>query len=123
MNSKGLIPIIDPIKKRLLKLSTKEPISFLEKRLKEMMKYPFSKPGYKIEFYKDNKIFCMDVYTCPVYDFYKQFGKEEMILFRRTWCTFDYTAAEHVVEGGKYERKHTLSDGDKVCDMRWYIKK
>ena len=60
---------------------------------------------------------------CPVYDFYKQFGQEEMTLFRKTWCTFDYTSAEYAAEGGKYQRKHTLSDGDEVCDMRWFINK
>ena len=54
-------------------------------------------------------------------DFYKQFGKEEMTLFRKTWCTYDYAAAEHLVEGGKYQRKHTLSDADELCDMRWSI--
>ena len=48
---------------------------------------------------------------------------EEMTLFRKTWCTFDYTSAEYAVEGGKYQRKHTLSDGDEVCDMRWFINK
>ncbi len=122
VNSKGLIPIIDPLRKKLLKLSTKDPMAYLEKRLNQAMKYPYSKPGYKIEFYKDNQIYCMDIYTCPVYDFFKQFGNEEMTLFKKTWCTFDYTSAEHIVEGCKYERKHTLSDGDKVCDMRWSIK-
>jgi hypothetical protein len=121
VNSKGLIPVIDPIRKRLLKLSTKDPVIILEKRLKGMMKYPYSKPDYKIDFSKKGKIFHMDIYTCPVYDFYKQFGDEEMELFRKTWCTFDYTAAEHVVQGGKYEREHTLADGDKVCAMRWSI--
>jgi len=122
VNAKGLIPIIDPLRKKFSKLTTKDPMAYLEKRLKAMMKYPYSKPGYKIEFYKDKNVYCMDIYSCPVFDFYKQFGQEEMTLFRRTWCTFDFTAAENVVEGGKYQRKHTLSDDDEVCDMRWFIK-
>ncbi|MFC1866179.1 L-2-amino-thiazoline-4-carboxylic acid hydrolase [Chloroflexota bacterium] len=121
--AKGLIPIIDPLRKKLSKLTTKDPVAYLEKRLKDMIKYPYSKPGYKIEFYKDKNVYCMDIYSCPVFDFYKQFGEEELALFRKTWCTFDYTAAEHVVEGGKHEREHTLSDGDAVCDMRWFINK
>jgi len=123
VNSKGLIPIIDPLRKKLHKLTTKDSMAYLEKRLKAMMKYPYSEPGYKIEFYKDKKVYCMDIYSCPVFDFYKQFGEEEVTLFRKTWCTFDYTSAEHLVEGGKYQRKHTLSDGDEVCDMRWSINK
>lgn len=97
VNSKGLIPIIDPVRKKLHKLTTKDPIAYLEKRLKAMMKYPYSEPGYKIEFYKDKNVYCMDIYSCPVFDFYKQFGEEEMALFRKTWCAFDYTSAEHLV--------------------------
>jgi hypothetical protein len=121
VNAKGLIPIIDPLRVKLAKLTAKDPMAFLEKRLKDGMKYPYSKPGYKIEFYRNENAYCMDIYSCPVYDFYRQFGQEEMTLFRKTWCTFDYSVAEHLVEGGKYQRKHTLSDGDKVCDMRWFI--
>lgn len=121
VNAKGLIPVIDPLRKKLQKLTTKDPMDYLEKRLKAMMKYPYGKPGYKIKFYREKDMFCMDIYSCPVYDFYKQFGQEEIAFFRKTWCTFDYTAAEHVIEGGRYQREHTLSDGDEVCDMRWFI--
>lgn len=123
LNAKGLIPIIDPLRNTLLRLTTKDPMTYLEKRLKSAMKYPYSKPGYKIDFYKEGNVYCMDIYSCPVYDFYTQFGIEEMTLFRRTHCTFDYTVGEHLVEGGKYQREHTLSDGDEVCDMRWSIEK
>ena len=121
VNAKGHTPIIDPLRKKLDKLTTKDPMAFLEKLLKGAMKYPYGEPGYKIEFYKDKNVYCMDIYSCPVFDFYKQFGQEEMTLFRKTWCTYDFTVAEHLVEGGKYQRKHTLSDGDEVCDMRWFI--
>lgn len=121
VNAKGVVPIIDPLRNKLHRLTTKDPMAYLEKRLKDGMKYPYSKPGYKIEFYKDKDVYCMDIYSCPVFDFYKQFGKEEMALFRKTWCTFDYALAENIVEGGKYQRKHTLSDGDEVCDMRYSI--
>jgi len=48
VNAKGLIPIIDPLRKKLHKLTTKDPMAYLEKRLKTVMKYPYSKPGYKI---------------------------------------------------------------------------
>lgn len=121
LNAKGHTPIYDPLRIKLARLTTKDPLEFLEKRLKDGMKYPYSKPGYSIKLYKDGNVHCMDIYTCPVYDFYKQFGQEEMALFRRTWCTYDYSAAELLVEGGQYLREHTLSDGDEVCDMRWFI--
>ncbi|MHA1904472.1 MAG: L-2-amino-thiazoline-4-carboxylic acid hydrolase [Candidatus Thorarchaeota archaeon] len=121
MNAKGLIPIYDPLRLRLAKLRTKDPMAFLGKRLEDGLKFPYSEPGYRAELYKDNDVYCMDFYSCAVYDFYKQFGEEEMNLFRRSWCTFDYSMAELLVEGGKYQREHTLSDGDEVCDMRWFI--
>jgi len=121
VNAKGLIPIIDPLRKRWMKLTTRDPLTYLGKRIKAMMKYPYSKPGYKIELYMDKGVYCMDIYSCPVFDFYRQFEEEEMTLFRRTWCTFDYASAEYAVEGGKYQREHTLSDGHDVCDMRWSI--
>lgn len=89
VNAKGHTPIIDPLRMKLAKLTTKDPMAFLEKRLRDAMKYPYGKPGYKIDFYKDKNVYCMDIYSCPVFDFYKQFGEEEMNLFRKTWCTFD----------------------------------
>lgn len=121
MNNQGIVPIIDPIRKKLLRIFQKDPLDIIDIRLRQMMKYPYCKPGYQSEYYKENQVICWDFYSCPMHDFYKQFGAEEMTLFRRTMCTFDYSVAEHGVEGGKYERKHCLSDGDKVCDMRWSV--
>lgn len=123
VNAKGTIPIIDRLRKKWWKMTTKDPTIILGKRIKAAMKYPYSEPAYKIKLYMDKNVYCMDIYSCPVFDFYKQFRQEEMALFRKTWCTFDYTAAEYAVEGGRYQRKHTLSDGDEVCDMRWFIEK
>jgi hypothetical protein len=123
VNAKGLIPVIDPLRKRLTKLRSKDSMSYLEKRLKSMLKYPYSEPGYKTELNQVDNVFHMDIYSCPVFEFYNQFGEEEMIFLQKTWCTFDYTAAENIIEGGKYQREHTLSEGDEVCDMRWFISK
>lgn len=121
VNAKGSIPIIDPLRKKWWRMTTRDPMIILGKRLKAATKYPYSEPGYRMKLYLDNNVYCMDIYSCPVFDFYKQFGQEEMTLFRRTWCTHDYAAAEYAVEGGKYRRQHTLSDGDGVCDMRWFV--
>jgi hypothetical protein len=123
MNTKGLVPIYDPLRLRLAKLRTKDPFDFLGKRLEDGLKFPYSEPGYKAELRKENDVYHMNFYSCAVHDFYKQFGQEEMTLFRRSWCTFDYSVAKLLVEGGKYQRGHTLSDGDDVCDMRWFIDK
>lgn len=121
VNMKGVVPIIDPLRLKLAKRRTKDPVAFLGKRLEDALKFPYSEPGYKTKLYKDRNVYHLDIYSCPVHDFYAQFGQEEMTFFRRTWCTYDYTVAEHLVEGGKYERDHTLSDGDEVCDMRYFI--
>lgn len=120
-NARGVIPIVDPLRMMVARLTTSDRLDFLEKRLKDGVRYPYSQPGYRIDLYKDEEVWCMDIYSCPVYDFYNQFGHEELALFRRTWCTFDFAVAEHLVDGGSYQRKHTLSDGDGVCDMRWSI--
>ncbi|MFW9995095.1 MAG: L-2-amino-thiazoline-4-carboxylic acid hydrolase [Candidatus Odinarchaeota archaeon] len=121
VNTKGIIPLVDPLKRKLARWRTRDPVAYLGKRLEDGLKSPFSEPGYKIKLYRDKDVYHEDIYSCPVYDFYAQFGQEEMTLFRKTWCTFDYAAAENLVEGGKYQREHTLSDGDDVCDMRWFI--
>lgn len=89
INNQGIIPIIDPIRNKWLTLSKIDPLAIIEKRLKQMMKYPYGKPGYQSELYKENQAICWDFYSCPILDFYKQFGGEEMTLFRRTMCTFD----------------------------------
>ena len=33
-----------------------------------MMMYPYSEPGYEIEFYEDKNVYRMDIYSCAVYD-------------------------------------------------------
>jgi ribosomal protein L17 len=109
------------LKKKLIALKTKDPMTRMGIFLDEMVKFPYSKPGYRIELYKEGDVYHMNSYTCPVYDFYKQFGNEELALFRKVFCTYDYSAAERLIEGGRYQREHTLSDGDDVCDMVWFI--
>ena len=123
LNGNGGIPIIYPLRRMWARLTTKDPVDFLGRYIREAMKFPYSEPGYKVKFYKEKDGYRTDFYSCPVYDFYKQFGGEEVSLFRKTWCTLDYAVAENLVEGGKYQRRHTLSDGDEVCDMRWYIER
>jgi len=63
----------------------------------------------------------VDFHRCPVHDYFRSQGEEELELFQKTWCTLDHPIAEAMVEGGRYERPHTLSHGDSVCDMRWLV--
>ncbi len=63
--------------------------------------------------------FVTNWYRCPIYDYFKAQGEEE--IFRKTWCFQDFSAAEAMADGGKYERPHLLSAGDEVCDMKWTV--
>ena len=109
------------LKRKLIALKTKDPIELMGKFLSDILKFPYGKPGYRAELHREGNVYHMNIYSCPVYDFYKQFGNEELTLFRKVFCTYDYAAAERLVEGGRHQREHTLSEGDDVCDMRWFI--
>lgn len=109
------------LKRKLIALKTKDPMERMGMFLGDMLKFPYGKPGYRSELYKEGNAYRMNFYSCPVYDFYKQFGHEELTLFKKVFCTYDYAAAERLMEGGRYQREHTLADGDEVCDMRWSI--
>ncbi|RDE11464.1 MAG: hypothetical protein C4K47_09820 [Candidatus Thorarchaeota archaeon] len=108
--------------KVFMRLSSKTPTDHLEKVLNWVMKTRVGPPGYRVNVHRENDVFHLDYSSCLVHDFYKQFGEEELQFFRRTWCTSDFATAEMLVDGGKCERAHTLSDGDGVCDMRWFVK-
>ena len=85
-------------------------------------KYRFCPPAYKVETRFENATFFMDFYRCPICDYFREQGEEELEFFRNTWCTFDWAAMEAMIEGPvRYERNQTLSAGDQVCDMRWKV--
>lgn len=109
------------LKKKLIALKTKDPLELMGKFLGDTLKFPYGKPGYRAELHKEGNVYHMNFYSCPLYDFYKQFGNEELTLFRKVFCTYDYAAAERLIEGGRYQREHTLSDGDEVCAQSWFI--
>lgn len=52
-----LIPIIDPLRLKLAKIMTKNPMAFLKKRLRDGMTFPYSERGYNVELYKDKKVY------------------------------------------------------------------
>lgn len=109
------------LRKKLIKLRAKDQKAFLSEYLQGALRFPYSEPGYRGKFYQDGNVYCMDLYSCAVYDFFKQFGPEEITLFRKAQCTYDYAVAELIAEGVIYQREHTLADGDEVCDQRWFF--
>ena len=109
------------LKRKLIALKTKDPMERMGMFMSDMLKFPYSKPGYRADLYKEGNAYHMKIYSCPIFDFYKQFGIVELTLFKKVFCTYDYSAAERLLQGGRYQREHTLSDGDEVCDMRWFV--
>jgi hypothetical protein len=87
--------------------------------IQRMLLYALAKPGYDWKLIESDNTTSYDIFKCPVYDYYKLLGHEELEFFRNSWCAFDFPLAEYLVKGGKYERKYTLSKGDDKCDMCW----
>ncbi len=86
------------------------------------VKYRFSPPAYAVETRFEDNSFFMDFYRCPICDYFRDQGEEELAFFRNTWCRMDWAVIETMVKGPvRYERTTTLSDGDEVCDMRWIV--
>ncbi|MFO7559182.1 MAG: L-2-amino-thiazoline-4-carboxylic acid hydrolase [Desulfobacterales bacterium] len=101
-------------------LSSRKPQKRMD-RIQEIFLKTLEKPGYDLKVIKVPDAFAYDIYRCPVHDYFKSVGSEELEFFKKTWCTFDWPLAEYLVKGGKYERQYTLSHGDAMCDMRWMV--
>lgn len=105
---------------------TKNPQTRLNFVLRTFLIFPFAEDpiGYHRTFWKEKDRYCTDWHRCVVYDYFCNHGSEKEIeLFRRTWCQYDYALPRLIHPDGFYERAHTISSGDNVCDMRWYGKK
>ena len=71
----------------------------------------------------------MFLHHCPPFAFVRNYiekhgDRGELEAFQRSWCRYDWGLTYAMVDGrygvrGHYERPHTLSAGDDVCDMRW----
>lgn len=102
---------------RLLDRDPQQQMNFI---LRVLLRYPFSPPGYQRKVWEEPGGFCTYWYRCPPHDYFKAHGTAgEMAFFNKTWCQFDWAVAGEMAQGGRYERPHTLSDGDNVCDMTW----
>jgi hypothetical protein len=89
--------------------------------LRAFMRYPFSEPGYQGEASEEADHFRTDWTRCAPLEYVKIHGREgELAFFFNTWCMYDWALAQIMTADGWYEREQTLSDGDEVCDMRWY---
>ena len=107
----------------IARLVTRDPKKQMRIMLQMGLRYPFSRPDYDWKVQPDPDAFAVDFYRCPVFDYFQTQGEEALAFFRKSWCTLDFPLAESMVRGGRYERPHTLSEGDEVCDMRWIVDK
>jgi len=109
------------ILKFIIRLITSNPHKQLGMQLRLLGRFVYTPPGYKHELSSDSNAYYWNFYRCPPLDFYSTQGEEALEMFRRTWCVVDFASAELMLRGVKYERPHTLSAGDNVCDMRWHV--
>jgi len=102
----------------------------LERTLELLMRFPFSapgKPGYEVEAWGDADGFHTHWTHCPPQAFVRALveagdDRGELDAFYRSWCLYDWAGADLLVADGArghYERPHTMSRGDAVCDMCW----
>jgi hypothetical protein len=117
--------------KRIVKLITTDPQRQINMMLRMFMRFPFSpagRPGYEGEARAEDDRFLTNWTFCAPFHFVKQYSQKqgdrgEVDAFYRSWCWFDWPLAYAMAEGsgkpGCYDRPHTLSRGDDVCDMCW----
>lgn len=112
------------------RLLTRDPQRRLELILRALLVYPFSRPGrpgYECRAWSERDAFCTYWTHCPPYAFVRRWTEKhgdrgELEAFRKSWCWYDWAIARAMVgpeAETHYERPHTLSEGDDVCDMRW----
>ena len=100
--------------------------------LRSLMRFPFSapgRPGYEVTTRSINGCLHTDWSCCAPFGFVERYVAEngdrgEADAFYQSWCLYDWPAADLLAgagpfERGHYARRHTLSRGDGVCDMRW----
>lgn len=90
-----------------------------------LMLFPFSQDanGYQRTAWNEADHLRTDWTQCAVLVAMNKVGNEkDLNFFRNSWCQYDFRVPEVISKEGYYGRKHTLSSGDNVCDMKWYAK-
>lgn len=112
------------------RLLSRSPTRRLDWTLKLLMWFPFSAPGkpaYEVRAWGEGEKIFTHWTHCPPQRFVRSLveaegDRGELDAFYRSWCLYDWAGADLIVgdgERGHYERPHTLSRGDAVCDMCW----
>lgn len=109
----------------------RDPALRMERTLQRLMRFPFSapgRPGYEVELWSEGGRVHTHWTHCPPQTFVRRLVEHrgdggELEAFFRSWCLYDWPGADLIAgdgERGHYERRHTLSRGDAVCDMCWH---
>ena len=115
------------------RLVSRRPQRQLDLTLRLLMRFPFSapgKPGYEVEAWSDGERSYNHWTHCPPQAFVRALveaegDRGELDAFYRAWCLYDWAGADLLARDGKhghYERPHTMSRGDSVCDMCWWAR-
>jgi hypothetical protein len=115
------------------RLVTRDPQRRINFILRMFMRFPFrgsERPGYEVKAWAEPSRYCTDWTYCPplalIKDYIAVHGDQgELEAFQKSWCGYDWALPAAMLDGGDqpnghYERPHTMSHGDNVCDMRWY---
>jgi hypothetical protein len=118
--------------KAIARFRTSDPQGQMNIVLRMFNRFPFSargRPGYEFKTWQAEVDRFITAWTyCPPLAFVRQYvddhgDRGEVQAFFRSWCQFDWALAQTIVEGtglpGWYQRPHTLSQGDPICDMIW----
>lgn len=89
--------------------------------------HPVGAPGYETRVFRDGDDLNTHFTHCPPQTFVRVIaGRREdpelLEAFRQSWCRYDWPGADLIAadgDRGHYQRLHTLSAGDQVCDMCW----
>lgn len=109
------------ILKFFIRLITSDPYKQVGIQLRFLGRNFYTPPGYEHELSLNSNAYYWNFYRCAPLEFYRTQGQEALEMFRKTYCVIDFASAELMAKGVRYERPHTLTDGDNVCDMRWDV--
>lgn len=98
--------------------------------LRLLLRFPFEaskRPAYEARAWSDGAAMHTIFTHCPPLEVVRRIvsstgDRGDLKAFRSSWCQYDWAAADLIAGDGStghYERPHTLSNGDPVCDMRW----
>ena len=109
---------LDPFR-RVARLFARNPSKQMDLMQRLIINIVLQSPDYDIVVHNPPSGLEYDILRCPMCEYVKTFGADEMEFFQKTCCTFDWPVAEYCVKGGSYQRTKTLSHGDEMCDQKW----